>query len=587
MSRTAEDVGLIAAGIALTAITYGGTASVFVQGIAAAWATGANATILMGIGVSAGISGVFGLLQPLLNPSDTSVPGSQQNAQESAAYRRAIYGYVEVGGVLTFDSVPSANVNFGLVSLEREWRHQVYTVAGQDITSFGKGDQVSVIIDGISVALALDPGGSGYWIPRVEIEPYGGDGGFLGINFHIGFEFDTGEPFRFTSTSLPLLAAACPSTWTPDCHQLGCAKVHVAMRWDQNADGSQVGNGTKLSTSSPIYVNGRVPEFRFQVNGAKLADTRLPLVGGFTAATNLSNPALCIYDYLTNKDYGLGVDPSEIDLDSVNAAANICEETVVVNIAANGGSVSENLYSCNGVFDYSQARGDVLKALISSMAGTVVPPGDLWHVFAGSYNPPTQTLTDADLRDSIKGDFRISKRDICNGVRGTFLPAFLPTNVTQAKPGTWRYTDFPPYQGNGIAWHPNYILEDGGQIIWKEIRLGFTTSIWMAQRLAKIVLQLLRFQVTIHLACKLTAFQIQAGDTVTFIHDRWQAMAIPPPTVFVVTQATLVVDSSGDAPVLGVDLILRETDPSVYAFTAPTSSTNQGEYSSYGSLGVL
>jgi hypothetical protein len=252
-----------------------------------------------------------------------------------------------------------------------------------------------------------------------------------------------------------------------------------------------------------------------------------------------------------------------------------------------GIEVLENLYSCNGLFDHSAARGDVLKSLIGSMAGTVIPPGDEWHVFAGAYNPPTAVLTDADLRDSIKGDFRVSRRDICNGVKGTFIPAYLPTNQTQAQPSAWRWTDFPPYQGNGLNGHPNYIAEDGGAIIWKEARFGFCTSIWAVQRLAKIVLQLLRFQITLHLACKLTAFPVQAGDTVTFIHARWAALANPPPTTFFVTQATLVVEDTGDAPVMAVDLVLRETDPTIYEFGAPTSPTNQGEYSSYGSLGVI
>jgi len=249
--------------------------------------------------------------------------------------------------------------------------------------------------------------------------------------------------------------------------------------------------------------------------------------------------------------------------------------------------VQENLYGCNGVFDHSAARGDVLKSLIGSMAGTVIPPGDLWHVFAGAYNPPTTILTDADLRDSIKGDFRVSRRDICNGVKGTFIPSYLPTNQTQAQPSAWRWTDFPPYQGNGLLGHPNYIAEDGGAIIWKEARFGFTTSIWMVQRLAKIVLQLLRFQISLHLPCKLTAFPVQAGDTITFIHARWAALANPPPTTFFVTQSTLVIENSEGVPTLAVDLVLRETDPSIYTFTAPSSPTNQGEYSSYGSLGTM
>jgi hypothetical protein len=221
------------------------------------------------------------------------------------------------------------------------------------------------------------------------------------------------------------------------------------------------------------------------------------------------------------------------------------------------------------------------------MAGTIVPPGDKWHLFAGAYNPPLITLTDDDLRSSIKFDWRISRRDICNGVKGTFIPEFLPTNTTQQQPAAWRWTDFPPYQGNGLNGTPNFIAEDGGAIIWKEIRLGFTTSIWMAQRIAKITLMLLRFQATGHLACKLTAFKVQAGDVINFVHARWALLSPAPPTTFFVTQNNLVINSQNGGPSLGVDLVIRQTDPTVYDFTAPSSPSNQGEYSPYGSLGTL
>lgn len=950
MSKTALAIGEIAAGVALIVVTAGAAAPAVAWGLSASMTAG-----LFAIGVSAGLSGVFGLLQPLLNPQDTSVPGSQTNAQESAAFRRVIYGVMEVGGVLTFDSAPAGNADFQNQGPTKNWRHMVFTVSATQITSFGRHGIPMVVIDGIPTQLFLDPD-SGYYIPKDSTNPYGGNDGA-----HIGFEFDLGSPA--STSAFPLLSAACPDWKFGKCVQRGRAKVHVAMKYDCTADGSQVGNEgatytPNLQTSVPIYVSGRIPSLRFPLVGKPLVDTRAPSGGGggitnpawqpsspfgyaqyvidasnnvqvqmngpggifvsaatipawapvggvirdgsclwlnagqihagawpgpgsliscpyvfrdpngnlqlnntatgvgsvvitnpgdcaekvtasdggggfgvgakfhvvmdthglppeqiftlhsisvsprglgypgnvnlvfsddgegsefahgvplsrvittgsaeptwsiipgasspdntgswlclgtpsgYAFATNPSNPALIIFDYLTNTEFGEGADPATIDIDSINAAANICEEVLTVQVASSGslnltvvvpgttqpwkfggglnsghtfgpfgnpqgtdpisipavpgtplnlswvsglasvfasgslfdangnpgipnpggnspigsffsgalcggwadgtgqlignpfgigdtwsgiapagatqlligmndggtmtdnagawtilatggaGShiITENRYSCDGVFDYGAARGDVLKSLLSSMAGTIVPPGDQWHVFAGAYAPPTAALTDADLRDSIKGDFRISRRDICNGVKGTFIPSFLPTNTTEAQPLAWRWTDFPPYQGNGLNGSPNYIAEDGGQIIWKEARFGFTTSIWMVQRLAKIVLQLLRFQVTLHLSCKLSAFPIQAGDTITFTHARWAALDNPPPTTFFVTQATLIIDNRDGVPALGVDLILRQTDPSVYDFGVPVSPTDQGEYSQYGTLGVL
>jgi hypothetical protein len=739
MSKTALAVGELAVGAALIAATAGAAAPAVAWGLSAT-----TISTLMAVGVSAGITGVFGLLQPLLNPNDTSVPGSQQNYSNSAAARRIAYGVMETGGVITFDSAPAGNAAFQNQGPGANFRHQIYTVAGHEITAFGRGGIPCVVIDGILTQLQLDPAGSGYFVPVDENMPYAGNPSAPGtINpNHIFFEFDLGSPGE--TAAFPLLSAACPDWAIGQCIQKGCAKVHVAMRYDYYADGSQVGNNN-LATSVPIYVNGSVPTFRFPLVGKPVADTRLPAGGsnpawqadtgysfaeyiydslsrvevqvngpggsfesgistptfppstsfpgqvtpdnqcqwlnagplqaggwpgpnatigypyvfkdpngnlqllqfptgapnsewllgtfitgateptwattpgqqtadngqeqggklpwlclgapaGFGGAANPSNPALIIFDWLTDADYGEGADPSTIDIASINAAANICEEQVVVYVGQSGGTISENRYACDGVFDQDSARGDVLKSLLSSMAGTIVPPGDMWHVFAGAYNAPTANLTDADIRGPLDFDWRISRRDLCNGVKGSFIPSFLPTNTTEAQPTAWRWTDFPPYQGNGLQGHPNYIAEDGGEIIWKDVRFGFTTSIWMAQRLAKIVLQLLRFQVTGHLACKFTAFPVQAGDTITFTHARWAALAQPPPTTFFVTKATPIMESGTDGvPCYGVDLTLRETDPSVYEFGAPTQYQapgaawveGDGEYSTYGSLGVV
>lgn len=839
MSKTTFEISEIA----------GGIAALILAPYLAPFVAPAIIADITAIGLSVALSGAFGLAMGLLNPDDLSVPGSQQNASDSASYRRIIYGVHETGGVVTYDSAPAGSGFAQNGGPNSNCRHQVYTVAGHEITAFGRGGVPCVVIDSILTELQIDPYGSGYYTPVDYQNPYGGSGDSPPVS-HIFFEFDLGDP---TATlALPLLSDSCPDWVSGQCIQRGRAKVHVMMRYDYYADGSQVGH-TDLATSVPIYVNGEVPTFRFPLVGKPIADTRLPaggspawqantpygfaqyvvseysevqvqingpggdfesgttlppfatggpgdlqadnqcewldtgtvqsggwpgpsetidfpyvftdpnghlqmlqfastaptlsapfgtfttgptepdwatvpgestgdggvtgtgpqvwsgqiwggnesagslvsmivnasstnpddqgpppqlgkatigaitgrtllggsdtfswlsgqtvnvlsvesysqagptllgwlitfqdptnhgaatagvatgvingfstvqpwlclgVPGGFGTAANVSNPALIIYDYLTNIEYGMAADPDSIDLDSINAAANLCEETVVVYIAANGGAVSENRYNCDGVFDESTARGDVLKGLVASCAGTLVPPGDLWHLFAGAYTSPSISLSDADLRGPIKGDFRISRRDICNGVKGSFIPAFLPTNTTEAQPTAWRWTDFPPYQGNGLQGTPNYIAEDGGQIVWKDIRLGFCTSIWQCQRLAKIVLQLLRFQVTLNLQCKLTAFQVQVGDTLIFTHARWAALAAPPPTLFLVTRATLVMEAEAGAPTLGVDLVLRQTDPTVYAFAAPTVYQNpdddwvegDGEYSAYGSLGTV
>lgn len=257
--------------------------------------------------------------------------------------------------------------------------------------------------------------------------------------------------------------------------------------------------------------------------------------------------------------------------------------------------VYENQYSCNGMFDHSSLRGNVLSSLCGSMAGWVIPPGDFWHIFAGAYLTPTVSLGDADMRAPIKGDLRLSKRDVANGIKGTYIPNYLPTNPAAALaltqvPATWQQQSFPPYQANGLAGKPDYLnSEDGGEIIWQDMQLDFTTSLWTAQRLAKIALMRLRFQQTVTLPCKITAFEIEAGDTFYFTHERWGLSG----AVFEASQCSLVFDSSSagggkdSVPAIAVDPVGRQVDPSIYTFTPPSSPTDYGEYSPFGVTGVM
>jgi hypothetical protein len=309
-------------------------------------------------------------------------------------------------------------------------------------------------------------------------------------------------------------------------------------------------------------------------------------------AINPSNSALCVYDYLLDTDAGMGAAASTIDTSSVSSAANVCEDQELIIWNSDNTVVYENLYSCNGMFDHSSVRGNVLTSLCGSMAGWAIPPGDFWHIFAGSYQTPTVSLGDTDMRGPIKGDFRLSRRDVCNSVKGKFVPAFLPSNpAAQATmsqvPGTWQAQSFPAYQANGLAGKPNYLnSEDGGQIIWLDLQLDFTTSLWTAQRLAKIALMRTRFQQTLTLPCKSTALQLEAGDVFGYTHTRWGING----QAFEITQASIVFDGGGsnnDEPMVGVDIVARQTDPSVYEFQGPTSSTVFGEYSPYGITGVM
>jgi hypothetical protein len=168
-------------------------------------------------------------------------------------------------------------------------------------------------------------------------------------------------------------------------------------------------------------------------------------------------------------------------------------------------SASEVRYTCNGTFDTDEKPKDVIGKLLTSMQGKVTYQGGEWIILPGAYRSPTITLDENDLDGPIKVTSRISRSQTFNAVKGVYIN---PLDFYQPN-------DFPPIT------NATYLSEDQGERIWKDIELPFTTSGSMAQRIAKIELEKARQQITTTWPCKLTAFQVQAGDVVNLSNTRW------------------------------------------------------------------
>lgn len=302
--------------------------------------------------------------------------------------------------------------------------------------------------------------------------------------------------------------------WTEDHRLAGCAYLAIL-----------------LAANPDLFPNG-IPAISAVVRGRKVYDPRT----GLTVWSD--NPALCLRDYLVN------VLRASVDDASVIAAANICDETVP--LAAGG---SERRYALNGGFTLDRAPKDIITDLANAMAGYAVRSDGTWYLEAGAYTAPTITLTDADLRAPDRVRTRVSRRENFNGVRGVF----------SAPENNWQPDDFPPVRS------ATYLAEDDGLETWKDIELPFTASASMAQRLAKIDLLRARQQITVDMPCKLSALRVRAGSVVAVTSDYYGWPAKP----FRVRGWSLVVDQdAAGAPLLGVNLSLREIAPNVYDWDA-------------------
>jgi hypothetical protein len=326
-------------------------------------------------------------------------------------------------------------------------------------------------------------------------------------------------------SAFPLMRSEIPSFWGVEHRMRGVAGIALRLTFDAN-----------------IYPNG-LPNITCDIEGKNdILDPRTSLRGWS------ENPALVLADYMslqTQISVGAVIGaPDGIDSAALIEAANICDETV-----AKIGGGSEPRYTCNGVVSLSVGPRDNIESLLTAMAGEAAWQGGVWYIRAGAYRMPTATLTVDEARGSMTMQTRISAAENCNAVRGTFIS---PEN-------DWQPDDFPAIKSDV------YLAEDKGDRRWRDIELPFTTSASMAQRLAKIELEKVRRQITVRYPGKLSAWRAAVTDTVALTHPRWGLNAKPFEVVALTSE--IAEDGSGQ-PILVPDLVLRETSPLIYDWSA-------------------
>lgn len=439
-------------------------------------------------------------------PSLAGQQGQQITSRQAIAPWPVFYGRNRVGGTITYMSVTGT---------KGEFLNLVITIAGHQLHSID-----NMYFDGVLVPVT--PSGSGF----------DATGTFAG-NVHVEYNLGTASQSAFAG-----LTAADP-TWTSTCKQSGRAGAFVQLKYDPNK-----------------FPNA-VPNITFDIKGREVFDPRSSTTG------YSENPALCIRDYLLGGDagakFGLGCATSELNDASFISAANSCDDFIALK---SGGTLSgggNQRYLCNGGFTVDQKPSDIMNQLLSSMAGYLTWQAGKWSVYAGVWRAPTITLTDDDLRGSVKIQMLASKSELFNRVKGAII------NPTQA----WQPADFAPYcedTNHGFG-SDQWLTQDNNERIDTTIQLPFTIDSAMAQRIAKITLERVRRQIRATWPCKISAYQCQPADVVQITRSRygWSSKT------FEVTQAVLSLEPDDQgAPLPAVDLSLRETDANVYAWNPAT-----------------
>ncbi len=331
-----------------------------------------------------------------------------------------------------------------------------------------------------------------------------------GVNgvHHLQWRVHDGDPDQAADS---FLTATVP-VWSVQHRLRGIAYVAVRLNWD-----------------STVWAGG-LPNLSWEVAGRPVYDPRTGLTGWS------DNPALCIRDYLL-APFGLACDPAEIDDVSFSAAASLCAEMVPLE---NGGE--QRRYTCNGVFGLDEKPIDIMEKLLSTCAGTLVYSQGKYRLYPAAYRQPVQTLESTLLRGPVRVSPRTSLKQKANTVRGTFI------NPARG----WIETDFTPVSAD--------LDDDNGEVLAHDLDLPFTTDAHAAQRLALLQLQRCRHPLTVEMPCTLAALDVAVMEPVwlTLPQLGW-AEKVFTPVAWTLTEEA------------GVDLVLQEDDPALYAWTGGTA----------------
>ena len=442
--------------------------------------------------------------------------GRDLMVREPVGNRKLIYGEVKTAGNIVFMDVTDDN----------KYLHIVMAVASHEVEQMAKkvGDgfhQKSVYLNDEAVPLLqliADSDVNG--VPRYTVmagsqSPYydtkDGKGSLARFKFYDGSQ---------TLPDADLLTES--DKWTAEHKLEGIAYVYARFRFSPDA-----------------FPTG-IPNISMIVQGKKLYDPDTDTTAYST------NPALAVRDFLSS-EFGFNSTASDFNAASFTAAKNVCNETVTTL------SGTETRYTINGVIDTGARKSEVITNMLTCMMGDLIRTNGKWYINAGEHRDASITLTEDDCRGAIEVLTKTSRRDRFNSVRGTFL---APDN-------NYKLSDYPEVTSSA------YATEDG-ETISTQLDLAFTDTASEAQRLAKIHLLSSRQEIVVRYPAKLTAFRLQAGDTVAITDDDfgWSGK------LFRVQSWTIVYDNSGGgSPALGIDLILRETASNIYDWDAAIDET--------------
>jgi hypothetical protein len=291
-----------------------------------------------------------------------------------------------------------------------------------------------------------------------------------------------------------------PAEWSADHRLQGVAYLWVMLKYD-----------------ATVFPTG-APTISMTVDGRRVYDPR-PAAGqdidDDSTWTFSSNWALCVYDYMRNREFGMGIDPNDIDTASIIAAAGIADQDVA-NIDENGATLTpatSKRYQIHAIFQTTDLPGDILPQMLAAGAGRLLFIGGKYYLYAGATASPSFTLTRNDAAGPISILPTPARDERCNTVRATY------TNPDKS----YEPDAIPPITAD------EYVAQDGGLELADDIDYLYVCDKFQAQRLAKIHLRQKRHGLTCEWPVKPAQLGIIPWD-VGYIKDSdlgWDSPGMP------------------------------------------------------------
>ena len=310
-----------------------------------------------------------------------------------------------------------------------------------------------------------------------------GDGRYMDPGEMVDVAHYVGTDNQTADTQTITAAANNPAyngMWTVDHKLLGVAYSRVRL-WFQ-----------------PGVFTGGLPVLTADLAGIVINDWRFPAFPAYTTR----NPAVVLYDYLTNTRYGCGIPTTEIDLASFTEAANYCENTVMTaGEIAPFTPVSRARYQLNGVLSPDDSRLDNVKAILAACRGFIVYSGGKYKLKIDKPEVATFDFNETNLT----GAWNIQLDGLgqrFNRVTARFINA--------AK-------DWQP--DLVIADSPEYRVADRDEVLEGEIDLPLVTNRGQALDIARLVLRQSRYSLIVEVTATITGMRAEVGDVVTVTHS--------------------------------------------------------------------